>query len=146
MLKHEEFEVTESDLYIHTRWHLLNNHNNRICLRYKVVLNKHVLKTTKSKKTVIKPLDQIRWEKVGWFQSYTMLNLYLAHNGIFIYCYRHTIFSFCLSLLILESSFLRVELKLTTTLRYVLIYKDLQNFTVWPYNLFILKKTILIWY
>lgn len=24
MLKHEEFEVTESDLYIHVRWHLLN--------------------------------------------------------------------------------------------------------------------------
>lgn len=137
MLKHEEFEVTESDLYIQVRCHLFNNHSNRIYLRYMVVLNKHVLKTTKSKKTVIKPLDQIRWEKVGWFQSYTMLNLYLAHNGIFIYCYRQTIFSFCLSLLTLESSFLWVELKLTTSLRYVLIYKDLQNLTVLPYSLFI---------
>lgn len=57
MLKYEEFEVIESDLYIYICWYLFNNYNNRICFCYMVVFNKYVLKIMKLKKIVIKFLD-----------------------------------------------------------------------------------------
>lgn len=92
MSKHKEFEVNESDLYIHIRWHLLNNHNNRICLRYMVVLNKHVLKTTKSKKTVINPWT--RYDERGLFGfNHTQCVIYICLTTAFLYIVIGTLFS-----------------------------------------------------